>query len=171
MLLAAAAVGSVLGGMVNAAIVSRIGELRALLIALGANVLIFAGIGITPNALMLGALLGLSGFATAMWSVVTVSTRQRIVPSDLLGRVNSAYRMLGWGLMPLGSLAGGLIARELGVRAAYPVAGAVRGIALLTALPVLIMAMRSVGTEQASTGRRSPDSQKPKSASAQERTD
>lgn len=145
-LLAGAAVGSVLGGVVNTAIVARIGELPALLIALGANVLIFAGIGFSPDAVTLGVLLGLNGFATTMWSVVTLSTRQRIVPSELLGRVNSAYRMLGWGLMPLGSLAGGLIARELGVRAAYPVAGALRGIALLAALPVLITAIRSVGT-------------------------
>lgn len=143
LLLAGAAVGSVLGGVASAAIVSRIGEGPALLTALGANVLIFAGIGISPDAVTLGMLLGLNGFATTMWSVVTLSTRQRIVPSELLGRVNSAYRMLGWGLMPLGSLAGGLIARELGVRAAYPVAGALRGIALLAALPVLVTAMRS----------------------------
>jgi MFS family permease len=142
LLLAGAAVGSVLGGLVNAAIVSRIGELPALLSALGANVLIFAGIGVSPNAITLGVLLGLNGFSTTMWSVVTLSTRQRIVPSELLGRVNSAYRMLGWGLMPLGSLAGGLIAAELGVRAAYPIASALRGIALLAALPVLIMTMR-----------------------------
>jgi MFS family permease len=148
LLLAGAAVGSVLGGLVNAAIVSRIGEMRALLIALGANVLIFAGLGFSPDAVTLGVLLGLNGFATTMWSVITLSTRQRIVPPDLLGRVNSAYRMLGWGLMPLGSLAGGLIARELGIRAAYPVAGALRGIALLAALPVLITAVRSAGAQR-----------------------
>jgi MFS family permease len=143
LLLAGAATGSVLGGVVNAAIVARIGELPALLAALGANVLIFVAIGLSPDAVVLGVLLGLNGFATTMWSVVTVSMRQRIVPGDLLGRVNSAYRMLGWGLMPLGALAGGLIARELGVRAAYPIAGTLRGLALLAALPVLITALRS----------------------------
>jgi len=151
LLLAGAAVGSVLGGVAGAAIASRTGELPALLIALGANVLIFAGIGISPDPVVLGVLLGLNGFATTTWSVVTLSMRQRIVPSDLLGRVNSAYRMLGWGLMPLGSLAGGLIAAELGIRAAYPIAGALRGIALLAVLPVLIMAMRSASTERTSS--------------------
>jgi MFS family permease len=151
LLLAGAAIGSVLGGVVNASIVARIGELPALLVALGANVFIFVAIGVSPNAVVLGVLLGLNGFVTTMWSIVTVSMRQRAVPSDLLGRVNSAYRMLGWGLMPLGSLAGGLVARELGIRAAYPVAGALRGIALLAALPVLITAMRSI-----SAGRTSP---------------
>jgi MFS family permease len=150
LLLAGAAVGSVLGGAVNARILARIGELPALLAALGANVFIYAAIGISPNVAVLGVLLGLNGFATIMWSIVTLSMRQRSVPSELLGRVNSAYRMLGWGLMPLGSLAGGLVARELGVRAAYPVAGALRGIALLAALPVLITTMRSLNAERTS---------------------
>ena len=50
------------------------------------------------------------GFAVAMWNVVTVSLRQQIVPAGLLGRVNSVYRMLGWGLMPLGAVAGGFVA-------------------------------------------------------------
>jgi hypothetical protein len=117
--------------------------LRTLAWLLGANAGIFVAIGSSPDAVVLGALLALNGFATTLWSVVSLSLRQRLVPPDLLGRVNSAYRMLGWGLMPLGSLAGGLIARELGVRAAYPVAGALRGIALLAALPVLIKSART----------------------------
>jgi MFS family permease len=158
LLLAGGAIGSVLGGLVSAVIVARIGALPTLLISLGANAGIFAAIGFSPDAVALGVLLALNGFATILWSVVTLTLRQRLVPPDLLGRVNSAYRMLGWGLMPLGSLAGGLIARELGVRAAYPVAGALRGIALLAALPVLITAMRSADTERTSSRRRSPGS-------------
>lgn len=142
LLLAAAAIGSVLGGLVNARIVKRVGAVPALLAALGANVVIFAGVGSSPDAVVLGLLLAANGFATTMWSIVTVSLRQEVVPSELLGRVNSAYRMLGWGLMPLGSLAGGLVAHELGIRAAYPVAGAIRGAALLVALPGLIRTIR-----------------------------
>ncbi|MFD2473315.1 MFS transporter [Amycolatopsis silviterrae] len=141
-LLAGAAVGSVLGGMVNARIVARIGALRALLSALIANVILFGLIGLSPNAVVLGVLLGINGFASTLWSVVTVSLRQQSVPAELRGRVHSVYRMLGWGLMPLGSLAGGLVADGFGIRAAYPVAGAVRGIALAVALPVLLSAMR-----------------------------
>ncbi|MET9265066.1 MFS transporter [Amycolatopsis sp. NPDC004079] len=142
-LLAGAAVGSVLGGMVNARVVAKIGALQALLTALVANAVIFVLIGTSPNAVILGILLGINGFATTLWSVVTVSLRQQAVPTELRGRVHSVYRMLGWGLMPLGSLAGGLVADVLGVRAAYPVAGAVRGVALVVALPVLLSAMRS----------------------------
>ncbi|MFI5611569.1 MFS transporter [Amycolatopsis sp. NPDC051903] len=144
LLLAGAAVGSVLGGVVNARVVARIGALPALLTALIANVVVFVLIGASPDAVVLGALLACNGFATTLWSVVTVSLRQQVVPEELRGRVHSVYRMLGWGLMPLGSLVGGLVADTLGIRAAYPVAGAVRGVALLVALPAISSAMRVV---------------------------
>ncbi|MDP4506979.1 MFS transporter [Nonomuraea turcica] len=142
LLLAGAALGSVLGGLVSARVVARIGALPALLTALATNVVVFVGIGLSPNAVVLGALLAVNGFLITLWSIVTVSLRQQIVPSELLGRVNSVYRMLGWGLIPLGALAGGLVAHAFGLRAPYPVAGVVRGIALLAALPVLIRAVR-----------------------------
>ncbi|MEU8358368.1 MFS transporter [Nonomuraea sp. NPDC048882] len=142
LLLAGAAIGSLLGGLVSAHLARTMGELPALLTALITNVIIFVGIGLSPNAIVLGALLAANGFVITLWSIVTVSLRQRIVPSELLGRVNSVYRMLGWGLIPLGALAGGLVAHTFGLRAPYPVAGVLRGVALLVAMPVLIRAVR-----------------------------
>jgi hypothetical protein len=78
-----------------------------------------------------------------LWNVVTVSLRQQIVPGHLLGRVNSVYRMLGWGLIPLGALAGGFTAQEFGLRAPFLIAGTVRALILLTTLPVLLTAART----------------------------
>ncbi|WP_326821822.1 MFS transporter [Streptosporangium sp. NBC_01756] len=142
LLLAGAAIGSLLGGLVSARVVNRVGALPALLTALATNVVVFVGIGLSPNAIVLGALLAVNGFVITLWNIVTVSLRQQIVPSEMLGRVNSVYKMLGWGLIPLGALAGGLVAHAFGLRAPYPVAGVLRGIALLVAMPVLIRAMR-----------------------------
>ena len=143
LLLGGAATGSVIGGLMNARIVARAGTLPALVISLTVNALTFVAIGISPNVVMLGALLAATGFATTTWSVTAVSLRQHLVPPQLLGRVTSIYRLLATAFMPLGALAGGLIAHELGIRAAYPVAGALRGIALLAALPVLVSEMRA----------------------------
>jgi MFS family permease len=91
---------------------------------------------------VVAALLACQGFAAAMWNVVTVSLRQRVVPGQLLGRVNSVYRMLGWGLMPLGALAGGFVAHAAGLRAPYIVAGLLTGLSALAALPLLLAAVR-----------------------------
>ena len=133
----AAAVGSVLGGLVNPAITRRLGMLPSLTVAMAAFAVADAGVGLAPDFAVAAALMAFNGFFVTMWNVVTVTLRQRIVPADLLGRVNSAYRMIGWGLMPLGALAGGFVAHAAGLRAAYVVAGVLSGVALLAALPAL----------------------------------
>jgi MFS family permease len=76
----------------------------------------------------------------SMWNVITVSLRQAIIPDQLLGRVNSVYRFLGWGMMPIGSLVGGLVVavtdavagREIALRMPYLIA-ALGNLALLYA--------------------------------------
>jgi MFS family permease len=139
----AAAVGSVLGGLVNPAITRRLGLLPSLTVAMAAFAVADAGVGLAPNFAVAAALMACNGFFVTMWNVVTVTLRQRIVPAELLGRVNSAYRMIGWGLMPLGALAGGFVAHAAGLRAAYVVAGVLSGAALLAALPALASADRA----------------------------
>lgn len=142
LLLAGAAAGSLLGGLVNARVVAWLGEIRALILSLALTVLVFAAIGLSPNAAVLAGLLAVNGFLITLWNIVTVSLRQELVPSGLLGRVTSVYRLLGWGLIPLGALAGGLVAHSFGFRAPYPVAGALRAVALVAAVPVLLRARR-----------------------------
>jgi preprotein translocase subunit SecY len=44
-------------------------------------------------------------------NVIIASLRQAIIPGHLLGRVASAYRLVVLGALPLGALAGGLLAR------------------------------------------------------------
>jgi len=139
----AAAIGSVLGGLVNPAITRRLGLLPSLTVAMAAFAVTDAGVGLAPNFAVAAALMACNGFFVTMWNVVTVTLRQRIVPAELLGRVNSAYRMIGWGLMPLGALAGGFVAHAAGLRAAYVVAGVLSGAALLAALPALAGADRA----------------------------
>jgi|HubBroStandDraft_6_1064221.scaffolds.fasta_scaffold230388_2 MFS family permease len=136
-LLAAAAVGSVLGGLLNPRVTRRLGQVPSLVIAMGAVSVIYVGIGLAPNAPVLAVLEVGNGFMVTMWNIVTVTLRQRIVPNEMLGRVNSAYRMIGWGLMPVGAVAGGLVAHVAGLRAPYVIAGVLCGITTLVALPLL----------------------------------
>ena len=140
----AAAVGSVLGGLVNPVIARRLGLLPSLIVAMAAFAVADAGVGLAPDFAVAAALMACNGFFVTMWNIVTVTMRQRIVPAELLGRVNSAYRMIGWGLMPLGALAGGFVAHAAGLRASFIVAGVLSGAALLAALPTLAGAASDV---------------------------
>ena len=142
LLLAASAVGSVVGGLVNPILTRRMGMLPSLVLPALVDAAAFVGIGLAPGPLVVAALLAAQGFSVAMWNVVTVSLRQRVVPGHLLGRVNSVYRMLGWGLMPLGALAGGFVAHAAGLRAPYIVAGLLCALSALVAFPILLAAVR-----------------------------
>jgi len=140
LLLAVTAVGSVIGGLVSPAVTRRLGMLPSLIIAGAVDAAVFAGLGLAPDPAVAALMLAGQGFTVTMWNVVTVSLRQQVVPAHLLGRVNSVYRMLGWGLMPVGALAGGFVAHAAGLRAPYIVAGLLCGLSLLAAIPLLLAA-------------------------------
>ena len=56
--------------------------------------------------------------------MATVTLRQRAVPEQLLGRVNSVYNTFSIGGFALGSLFGGLLGRGFGLTAPFWVAAA-----------------------------------------------
>jgi len=143
LLLAASAVGSVVGGLVNPLLTRHMGLLPSLVLPALVDAAAFVGIGLAPGPVVVAALLAVQGFSVTMWNVVTISLRQRVVPARLLGRVNSVYRMLGWGLMPLGALAGGFVAHAAGLRAPYVVAGLLCALSTLAVLPLLLAANRT----------------------------
>jgi hypothetical protein len=68
-----------------------------------------------------------------VWNVITVSLRQSIIPSHLLGRVNSVYRFFAWGMIPIGAAIGGLTvvvvdgfaSRDWALRATFLVCAAI----------------------------------------------
>jgi len=150
-------VGGLLGGLVNSTVARRLGVLPALVVSYALNALLFLGMGLAPNGGTLAVLLAASGAVVTITSVVTVSLRQQLVPDRLLGRVNSVYRMLGWGLMPLGSLLGGFVAHRYGLRAPFLAAGVLRLLILVGTLPALVSGLRLLaptepaGTEPAAT--------------------
>jgi MFS family permease len=134
----ASAVGAILGGITAPAVTGRLGMLRSVFFALAGTAVAFFGTGVAPDALVAGAMFALNGYSVSMWNVVAVSLRQRTVPGHLLGRVNSVYRMINWGLFPVGAIAGGFIASAFGLRAPYLVGGIIIGVGAIAALPVLI---------------------------------
>jgi MFS family permease len=124
-LLVAGGIGALIGSFLARALTARIGPGSLLVVAMvciGAAYLVPA---LWANPIAVGAALAIEGGFGVAWNVVTVSMRQAIVPDALLGRVNRAYRLLGWGTMPIGALLGGVLAQTFGLRAPFVLAGVV----------------------------------------------
>lgn len=108
-LLTATAAGGVVGGLWGPGLIAQIGRVAALRLALTLFPLTFLVIALSTNPVIVAVALFFESLAALLWNIVTVSWRQRIIPDKLLGRVNSIYRFFGWGLTPVGAIAGGLV--------------------------------------------------------------
>ena len=95
-------------------------------------------------------MLALFGFHALVWNVVTISLRQELVPDNLLGRVNSSYRLLGMGGAAAGALLGGLLAKGVGLAAPFLFAAA--SVAIMT-----IVAWRTIGNGAVTAARQNAD--------------
>lgn len=84
------------------------------------------------------------GFYVSVYRVISISLYQAITPNHLLGRMNGSRRLLVWGMIPLGALAGGGLASVTGVHATLWI-GAVG--AALAFLPLGASTVRNIRTE------------------------
>jgi MFS family permease len=131
LLLTSTAAGSLLGSLLAERIERRFGRARALWLAYLLAAVTIATPTVTTNPIAVGIALFTSGVGVMVANVVMVSLRQRITPDRLLGRLNSAHRLVGWGTKPLGAALGGALAQLLGVR---PVFAAVAVLPLLAVI-------------------------------------
>jgi len=91
-----------------------------------------------PAVVVAGAV---GSFGAVVYNVVGLSLFQAITPDRLLGRMNASRRFVVWGVIPLGSLTGGLLTTWIGLRPTLFV-GAVG--ASLAFLPILFSPVRSL---------------------------
>jgi len=105
----AGAVGGTLGGVLGPKISARIGSGPSLYLTLLTAPIICLIIGLTSSWQLFWLLTAFGTFFAVLWNVITVSLRQSIIPTHLLGRVNSVYRFFAWGSIPIGTLIGGAL--------------------------------------------------------------
>ncbi|MHB1525740.1 MAG: MFS transporter [Candidatus Dormibacteria bacterium] len=130
-----------LGGLAGAVLGGRFGsrwrtpKMLAGILATEAAALALAGAFPTVGAVV--AALVVAGLASAIWDVLVVAFRQRVVPDHLLGRVTSGFRFVGIGAAPVGAVLGGLVAAAGGLRAPFFLGAAVMVLASVAALAYL----------------------------------
>jgi MFS family permease len=121
------AVGGVLGGILGPKISKKLGSGPSLYLTLISMPIMSLIIGLTSNWYLAWVMIAGTTIFAVLWNVITVSLRQSIIPTHLLGRVNSVYRFFAWGSLPIGTLIGGAIVsvtellgnRELALRMPY----------------------------------------------------
>ena len=133
------AVGAI-GGFVGSVSASRLvgfGRAPVLVGAIAVQSLVWGVVAATRSPVIAGVVLGVGWFAIVAGGVVTASLRQSLVPDELMGRVSSAWRMLSWGLMPLGPIVVGAVAEWWGIAAPYGAAALVLLVLAALVKPVL----------------------------------
>lgn len=90
----------------------------------GAGLAVMAcGHWFTPHILFVYVGAALTGWGVMASQALTAGMRQALAPERIRGRVLGAMRFVEWGVMPLGSLVGGLLGAWIGVAPALGVAG------------------------------------------------
>jgi MFS family permease len=140
-------IGSVAGSLAGSAVSRLLGPGTTLLLSIVIGSLMALVIAFTSNPYVVGAMFAIEGFVTVVWNVITVSMRQAIIPDRLLGRVNSVYRLFGWGSMPIGAVLGGFLGTTFGLRAPYFVMAA--GLALMAVIAIPLVNNRTIAAAKA----------------------
>ena len=149
LMMSVASVGGLLGAMSASKLMKLIGEGQLIVYSAVASGLVFLVIPIVaflPHDLapwILTVVEFCISFLVLTYNITQVSARQRLCPKPLLGRMNASIRFMVWGVMPIGSLIGGLIGEAYGVVTAL-IVGAIGN--LFSALWIFFSPLRTMRT-------------------------
>ncbi|MEU1900557.1 MFS transporter [Nocardiopsis dassonvillei] len=109
--LASIAVGGVLGAVLASRLVAGLGRRTVMMGGYPGMGACLLAVGLVPNAWSAALAWGLMGLCLTVTNVSGSLFFQAVVPSHVRGRAAAAFRMVGWGLSPVGALLGGLLGR------------------------------------------------------------
>lgn len=124
LLLASGSVGAILIGLRGKQLVNLLGVRGGVAVSAVAQAVAWASLAATASLIVAVVSMLLVGGASTLITVAAVTARQRHVPDQLLGRVVSAFRLLGNGASPLGAATGGAVAAGYGLTAPLWIASA-----------------------------------------------
>jgi predicted MFS family arabinose efflux permease len=138
LVLASGGAASILGAGLAGTLGRRAGPggamvLGQLVVALGTAVIPLTGLRpeVAPPLLVLGQVLFSGGLT--IFSINQISLRQAITPPGLLGRVNATRRAVVFGIIPIGSLLGGILGTAVGLWPTLVVSAAIEILSFIAA--------------------------------------
>jgi MFS family permease len=153
-LLSSMAVGGIAASLVADRVIGWLGPATTMRVGLIIESSTHLVLALTRSPLVAGTILTLFGFHAMTWSVISVSLRQELIPGRLLGRVNSAYALFGYGSMSLGAVGGGLLAARYGLTAPFWCSFAI--MSLLTAVCWPLLSGRAIARARAQAAGEAP---------------
>ena len=127
--------GAILGSLVGGRIQRRFTFGQVIVATLWIAACAFLLFAAAPGYIWLGVLAAAFSFVGPVYNVVQFSYRVALIPDELQGRVNSTFRLLAFGFMPIGAAVSGIVIEHFGVRAAIVLlAACLFVLAILTSL-------------------------------------
>ena len=130
LLTTAGGVGMLIGTFATEVLGRRLGRGRALLAALGLAGLGLAGLGLTPLVAVAVSLAAVIAASTTVWQLTSATLLQLLAPARMRGRVLALNDVVRLGLVPIGSLAAGVVVDRVGVATVLVVYGGLTVIAV-----------------------------------------
>ena len=103
-------VGAILGGIAAPKLSKKFGRTPIMTFGIVASSLVLLGQGLAPNIYIFVALATFGSFTISQWNILLMATYQTVIPNELYGRIHGTRRTIVWGMMPFGSLIGGVLA-------------------------------------------------------------
>lgn len=103
-----------IGGLVGAVVAphasKRFGRARVMTFGIFSSSLLLLIQGFSPNIYLFVGFAAFGAFTISQWNILLMSTYQSVIPNEIYGRIHGTRRTLVWGMMPIGSVLGGLLA-------------------------------------------------------------
>jgi len=103
-------IGAITGAFMAPRLSKKFGRSRVMTFGITSSSLVLLLQGFSPNIYVFVALATFGAFAVSQWNILLMATYQTVIPNDLYGRIHGTRRTLVWGMMPIGSLLGGVLA-------------------------------------------------------------
>ncbi len=129
--------GAILGGLLAPKLSSKFGRSKVMAFSIFMSSFVILLEGFSPNIYIFIALATFGSFTISNWNILLMATYQNVIPTHLFGRIHGTRRTIVWGLMPFGSLIGGLIAKG-GLRLPLLVGGTIATLISLLSLNFLL---------------------------------
>ena len=145
------AIGGLLGAATASRIARRIGTGPTIIVGAVLYCIPFAGLALANSqATAAAAMIALasvelvSGFGIMLFDINNNAVRTAVTRDDMRSRVSGAYSTVNYGIRPLGALAGGFLAAEIGIPATFVLASILGSLSVVWLITAPVIRIRAV---------------------------